>query len=100
MRGQETAQFGSFDGLDNRRELLILFERLGKHLPQPLADIARGQWLVDLIVVTMGPWHKGQFACQPCCPAEAYNMCVAICGVLGVSIDEAARLLDDTVRRQ
>jgi hypothetical protein len=100
MRGQETGQFGSFDGLDNRRELLILFQRLGQHLPAPLADQRRAQWLLSLVKRSVGPWHAARFQLEPCCAVEAYRLCVAICGCLDVSIDEAARLLDETVRRQ
>jgi hypothetical protein len=100
MRGQETGQFGSWDGLDNRRELLILFERLGQHLPAPMQDALRARWLLWLIKRSVGPWGAAQFILEPCCAVEAYRLCVAICGCLDVSIDEAARLLDEAVRRQ
>jgi len=96
----DSGQFAPFDALDNRRELMILFQRLGKHLPAPLADQRRTEWLLGLIRRVEGPWQNHPFETGPCCAVEAYRLCVAICGVLGISIDVAARLLDETVRRQ
>lgn len=82
-----------FDGLDNRRELLILLERLG-------SDQRRARFLESLISRS----NKG-FAGSPvridgpCDPIAAYFILVGICNEIGVSINEAARRLENRVRR-
>lgn len=100
MRGQETGQYGSFDGLDNRREVMILFMRLGQSLPTPLADARRAKFLQGLIPHSIGALASAPLIVQPCDPVAAYNLMVQICGVLEVPIDKAARLLDEEVRKQ
>lgn len=83
----------TFDGLDNRKEVMILLERLG-------SDKRRASFLEGLIPKSM----KG-FAAAPmkvtgnCDSIAAYYMLVGICNELGVSINEAAVLLDKEVKR-
>lgn len=82
-----------FDGLDNRRELFILLERLG-------SDQQRARFIESLIPKSM----KG-FANAPmkvngnCNPVAAYHMLVGVCNELGVPIDTAARKLEQEVKR-
>ena len=83
----------SFDGLDNRKEIMILFQRLG-------SDAQRAQFLESLIPSSL----KGFAGCPMkvrggCDPVAAYYMLVGVTNELGVSINEAARLLDREVSR-
>ena len=84
----------TFDGLDNRREVLILLERLG-------SDAKRARFIESLIPLSL----KGFAGCPmkvrgKCDPTAAYLMLVGVCNELGVSINDAARLLDEEVRRR
>ena len=102
MRGQEGYQFGSFDGRDNRRELIILFERMGKDLPEFMAKQKRAKFLLSLIPSGMKalankPWSIDS---EQCHPVGAYNLFIAITGILGVPIEKAAKLLDEAVSKQ
>ena len=83
----------SFDGLDNRREILILLQRLGN-------DKRRARFLESLIPRSI------RFAGCPitvkgsCDPVTAYYMLIGVTNELGVSINEAARLLEAEVARR
>lgn len=96
----DSGQFGSFDGRDNRRELMILFQKLGERLPRPLADERRADFLRKLVRLSGNGFASKMARITPCDPVAAYWMFGAITGCLGVSIDRAARLLDEEVRRQ
>lgn len=82
----------SFDGLDNRREVMILLERLG-------SDERRAKFIESLI-----PQSQRGFAACPVeirghCPSvTAYFMLVGVCNELGVSIIEATRRLEGVIR--
>lgn len=86
------ADLKTFDGLDNRREVMILLERLG-------TNERRAKFIESLI-----PSSLAGFADCPmqvrgnCDPAAAYFMLVGVCNELGVSIDEAARRLESYVK--
>ena len=88
------SELETFDGLDNRREVMILLQRLG-------SDRRRGQFLESLI-----PNSLRSFAGCPmkvtghCDPTTAYYMLVGVCNELGVSINTAARKLDKVVSKQ
>lgn len=86
------SELDTFDGLDNRREVMILLDRLG-------SDAARARFLESLIPNSL----KGFAECPMkvvgnCDPVAAYFMLVGICNELGVSINRAAALLEDRVR--
>lgn len=88
------SELETFDGLDNRREVMILLERLG-------SDRRRAEFLESLIPNSL----KGFAACPMkvrgnCDPVAAYYMLVGVCNELGVSINVAARKLDKIVSRQ
>jgi len=100
MRGQEGYQFGSFDAKDNRRELMILLQRLGHHLPETLARERRAVFLRKVVRMSKNGFADKAVKIQPCDPVEAYWTLTMITGCLGVDIDRAARVLDDEVRRQ
>lgn len=87
------SELTTFDGLDNRREIMILLERLG-------SDQRRARFLEGLIPLSLrgfaGCPMKVQGNCDPC---AAYFMLVGICNEIGVSINEAAARLDRVVRK-
>ena len=83
----------TFDGLDNRKEIMVMLFRLG-------SDPARARFIESLI-----PHSLKGFAAAPCkvqgqCdPSAAYFMMVSTCNELGVSINTAARKLEQEVKR-
>lgn len=83
----------TFDGLDNRKEIMILLQRLD-------TDKRRAQFIESLI-----PYSLKGFAGYPmkvkgnCDPVTAYFMLVGVCNELGVSINEMARRLDCAVSK-
>ncbi len=99
MKLGQTKQFDTYDNLADRRELVILFQRLGEGLPSPMDREVRKKWLEMLILLSM----TGMDECpvkidvEQCTPFGAYQIFVQIVGVLGVPIDDAAKLLDDCV---
>ena len=87
------SELDAFDGLDNRREIMILLERLG-------SDRRRAEFIESLIPASL----KGFAGCPMtvagnCDPVTAYYMLVGVCNELGVPINEAARRLDRLVSR-
>lgn len=84
-------ELDTFDGLDNRREVMILLERLG-------SDRRRAEFLESLIPSSL----KGFAGCPMkvagnCDSVAAYFMLIGVCNELGVPINEAARRLDREV---
>lgn len=92
-RAVAKSELQTFDGLDNRRELMLLLQRLG-------SDAARAEFLCRLA----GHSRNG-FAAAPvrvanhCSPIAAYFMLVGLCNEVGVSVNEAARLLELEVKK-
>jgi hypothetical protein len=83
-----------FDGLDNRREVMILLERLG-------TDQRRAQFLESLIPKSCNGFSGLPMKVAGNCDAvAAYFMLVGICNELGVPINYAAQNLDRIVRKQ
>lgn len=83
----------TFDGRDNRREIMILLEHLG-------SDRRRALFLESLIPHSL----KGFKSCPMkvhghCDSTRAYFMLVGVCNELGVSINIAARKLEAEVKR-
>lgn len=82
------SELDTFDGLDNRREVMILLDRLG-------TDERRKEFLESLI-----PQSLNGFAGCPmkvagnCNTVAAYYMLIGVCNELGVSINYAARRLE------
>lgn len=83
----------SFDGLDNRREAMILLDRLG-------SDENRSRFIESLI-----PWSQLGFSnCPvtvqgPCSSVAAYFMLVSVCNELGVSISNAMKKLEAEIKK-
>ncbi len=93
----DSGQFSSFDGLDNRREVWILFERLGANFPEPIAMELRAKFLESLIPKSVSCFATKPLKVDPCSAGQAYHLFVQITGVLGVPIETAAKLLDKAV---
>ena len=83
----------SFDGLDNRKEIMILLQRLG-------SDRRRARFIESLIPSSL----KGFAGCPMkvqgnCDPVSAYFMIVGVCNELGVPINNVARSIEAEVSR-
>lgn len=83
----------TFDGKDNRKEIMILLQRLGD-------DSARKEFIEGLIPHSL----KGFAGCPmkvagDCDPVTAYFLLVAVCNELGVDINTAAARLERQVAK-
>lgn len=95
----ESGQFGSFEGLDNRKTVYNLLKRLGHGLPEYQQAQERAAWLRDLVKVSENCFADKMVYLEPCCLADAYFAFVAITGCLGVPVEKAAKLLEQRIRR-
>ena len=100
MQTRDPRQFASFDGRDNRRELMRLMVRLGEGLPDDLANRRRAAFLQGLMGASEGALAGAGLKVSPCSAVEGYHLLIAITGCLGVPIDVAARKLEAVVRAQ
>lgn len=88
------ADLKTFDGLDNRKEIMILLQKLG-------SDEKRANFIRSLLPHSL----KDGLAKLPvtvsgaCDPVAAYFMMVGMCNELGVSINMAARKLEAIVSK-
>lgn len=87
------SEIETFDGRDNRKEIMALLCRLG-------SDARRARFLESLIPHSL----KGFADCPmkvtgACDPVSAYFMLVSICNELGVSINEGAKRLEREARK-
>ena len=88
------SELQTFDGLDNRREIMLLLERLG-------SDLRRAKFLEGLIPHSLKGFAGCPMKVQGRCDSiQAYFMLVSITNELGVSINKAAQLLEKEVKRQ
>ena len=94
----ETKQFGSFDGLDNRKEVMRMFKRLGEGCSEDEACARRAVFLQSLLADSRSSLAGRPCNVQPCTPTEAYFQFVALTGVLGVPIEKAAKRLEEAVK--
>lgn len=77
----------TFDGLDNRKEIMILLERLG-------SDASRARFIESLIPLSLKGFAGMPMKVRgPCGAVAAYFMLVGVCNELGVSINTAAQRL-------
>lgn len=98
----QTQQFDTFDNREDRREIIMLFEKLGEGLPDAMANEVRAKFLAGLIRTSLGAMAQKVPEINPkeCYPVGAFLLFVAITGVLEVPIREAAKRLDETVKRK
>lgn len=83
----------TFDGLDNRREIMRMLYRLG-------SDARRAKFLESLIPQSLNGFADKPMKVQGNCDGtSAYYMLIGICNELGVPIDFAARKLEKIVRK-
>lgn len=89
-----SAQFSTYDNSSDRRDIQILFQKLGEDLSEIEANKARAKWLKNLC--------KSPVEVDPkqCHPVGAYCLFIQIVGVLGVSINTAAIQLTRYVARR
>lgn len=87
------SELETFDGRDNRREIMILLERLG-------SDRRRARFLESLIPHSLKGFKNAPMKVTNHCDAvAAYYMLVGVCNELGVSINTAAARLEQEVKR-
>lgn len=90
------SELSTFDGLDNRKEIMRLFFRLGEG---PVGDRRRASFLESLIPLSLKGFSGCPMKVQGNCDAvAAYYMLVGVCNEIGVSINEAARRLEKRVK--
>jgi hypothetical protein len=89
----------SFDGLDNRRDLLALLARLGHGLPERQAMMRRARFLRSLLPASETGFAGRPVTVTPCTALEAFHLFLAITSALGVPIETAAGRLEEEVRR-
>jgi hypothetical protein len=86
------SEIQTFDGKDNRREIMILLERLG-------SDGARARFIESLIPDSLKSFKDCPMKVRGACdPVAAYFMFVEVCNTLGVPINAAAKKLEDAIR--
>ena len=89
----KNSELQTFDGLDNRREIMLLLVRLGN-------DANRKRFIEGLIPIALKGFANCPMKVQGNCdPVSAYYMLVAVCNEIRVSINEAARRLENRVKR-
>ncbi len=91
-------QFEGYDTLDDRREIMILFVRLGDGLPDDKAGRKRANFLRSILPDSVNGFASATLRIDPCTAVEAYGLFGAITGVLGVSIAKATAKLVEAVR--
>ena len=88
------SELETFDGRDNRKEIMILLQRLG-------SNEARARYIEGLIPLSMKGFAGAPMKVTgPCDPASAYFMFISVCNELGVSINAAAKRLEEEVKRK
>ena len=88
----QRSELQTFDGLDNRREVMILLQRLG-------SDQCRARFLESLIPSSIKGFSQSPMRVRGNCDSvAAYYMLVSICNELGVSINRAAHKLEAEVK--
>jgi hypothetical protein len=93
-------QFGTFDGLDNRKAIMHLLDRLGDGRSLEEGAQRRATFLRSLIRDSQSRGLSGvPMEVTPCDAVGAYHLFVAITGCLYVPIEEAARKLERLVRQ-
>lgn len=100
MNQGQTKQFDTFDNKEDRRELVILFEKLGNGLPESMQRQYRATWLENLATSELGTFKEHPIRVTPCGAGDAMLIFTQIVGVLGVPIKEAAKKLDAAVRKR
>ena len=87
------SELTTFDGLDNRREVMLLLDRLG-------SDSRRARFIESLIPHSLQGFAGCPMKVVGACDAvSAYFMLVGVCNELGVPINVAAQKLERLVKK-
>ena len=98
----DSGQFREFDGLDNRKAVMDMFDRLGHGASEEVACARRACFVRNLLAVASSPVAQGKALkarISPMSPTSAYFAFVGMTGVLGVDITQAAVALDRQVAK-
>jgi hypothetical protein len=90
--------FGTFDGLDNRKELMYLLGKLGEGLPELEQARCRGRFLRRLLRLSENGFKDKDMEVSDACLVDSYLAFVAIVNALGVPIYQAMSLLEEEIR--
>lgn len=83
----------TFDGLDNRKDILRMLERLG-------SDHHRAMFIKNLMPMSVMGFSQSPVQLSgPCSPIAAYFLMVNVCNSMGVSINSAVKKLEREVRK-
>ena len=101
-RWNQTKQFDTFDTLEDRREMVILFEKLGAGLPELQANDVRAKFLRMVVLLATNGVESSQAEIDPsqCHPAGAYMTFVHLVGVLLVPMADVMKLLEKVVSKK
>jgi hypothetical protein len=94
----DPGELNRFDGLDNRKQIMNLFVRMGERVPEAIAMERRASFLRSLIKESKNGFQERPMDVTPCSAVQAYLLFVAITSALGVSIEQAAKKLERVVR--
>ena len=77
-----------------------LFRRIGGNEPENVKAARRAGFLTGLLALSSTGFGllSPVVRVTPCSAAEGYHLFIAICGCLGVPIEEGAKLLEEVVR--
>jgi hypothetical protein len=89
---------GSFEGLDNRRDLWKMLDRVGEGLPREMADVERARLLGGMLGTATSPAAAKGFVPQGLSTGDAYFAAIGIAGVLGADMEQFAIGLDRHLR--
>lgn len=95
----DTYQFGSFDDAANRKTLWRLLDRLGHGLNDLRAGRVRARFLGNLLGQSQTGFAGHRPQLSPMSTAEAYQVFIALTGVLGVPLPVAIRKLEGAIRQ-
>ena len=95
-----TKQFDTFDTLDDRREIVILFERLGEGAANP--NQVRAYFLRMMMLLSCNGFHEQVPAIDvsQCHPTGAYMTFVHLVGVLMIPMSNAVKILEECVSKK
>lgn len=98
----QTKQFGTFDNLSDRKDLVYLFEQLGAGLPEERARDVRAKFLRMVVLLSHTSLANSVADIDPeqCDATKAYQSFVHIIGVLEVRMADAVRILEECVRKK
>lgn len=91
-------QFGTLDGLDNRKAIVQMFERLGHGASEEVAAARRANVVQELLSLPCPEVVQNAKPANPLSAVEAYLAFVGMTGVLLVDPDAAAQRLENIVR--